>query len=597
MKRLMGRTARVRRRSTLLLRGEVFVDLFRVVRQGVRVSTESYSLKKIERLYLPRPRRRDHRRRLEHRRLRVVARHRRPADPRRDRRLQPRRLRVDVAAARLARGPSRRRRAAFERPRACKSGAPSDAQLAAEEEVADLADALDRRRPRGSRAAAPRSSTRAGCWRSCSRGTAARPSPTGGRTSTGWRCPTDELLDDTDSIGGLTCTGVVEQVKASTVHSLPVPARAGAQAEGRAHADRPAHRQAGGHHRPPRRRRRRGRTSSAHRRARHRTPPRCSPRSRSTASAMRGALQRLGEHVLEHGIDSARCGGERPRDLLLRRPPDGGAARRAPRAGPTRFGQDLHRRPDDRRPRRRGQDRRRDRAEPQGDRQPARRGRRRGGRARCEVAILQKAGEGDACDDPRIEHQRQRPRGDAPPSASRASVVGGTPWLWARPGCAGALDVLVVDEAGQLSLADVVAIGGSTAQHRPARRSAAAGAAVEGHPSRRCRASRRSSTCSATHATIPESAACSSTRRSACTRTSARSSPSCSTKAVCRRTRPATPARRRRAVGARHRPAVVGRAARGNRVTSDEEVAEVVAARRTRCSVRARPTATASTAA
>jgi predicted RecB family nuclease len=34
-----------------LLRGQVLVDLYRVVRQGVRVSTESYSLKKIEPLY------------------------------------------------------------------------------------------------------------------------------------------------------------------------------------------------------------------------------------------------------------------------------------------------------------------------------------------------------------------------------------------------------------------------------------------------------------------------------------------------------------------------------------------------------------------
>ena len=34
-----------------LLRGGVFVDLYRVVRQGLRASVESYSIKKIERLY------------------------------------------------------------------------------------------------------------------------------------------------------------------------------------------------------------------------------------------------------------------------------------------------------------------------------------------------------------------------------------------------------------------------------------------------------------------------------------------------------------------------------------------------------------------
>jgi hypothetical protein len=35
------------------LRGGVLVDLFSIVRQGVRVSQESYSLKKVEKLYMP----------------------------------------------------------------------------------------------------------------------------------------------------------------------------------------------------------------------------------------------------------------------------------------------------------------------------------------------------------------------------------------------------------------------------------------------------------------------------------------------------------------------------------------------------------------
>ena len=34
-----------------LLRGRVFVDLYRAVRQGLRASVESYSIKKIEPLY------------------------------------------------------------------------------------------------------------------------------------------------------------------------------------------------------------------------------------------------------------------------------------------------------------------------------------------------------------------------------------------------------------------------------------------------------------------------------------------------------------------------------------------------------------------
>jgi len=39
----------------------------------------------------------------------------------------------------------------------------------------------------------------------------------------------------------------------------------------------------------------------------------------------------------------------------------------------------------------------------------------------------------------------------------RAHVVGGTQWLWARPASLGAIDVLFVDEAGQMSLANVLA--------------------------------------------------------------------------------------------------------------------------------------------
>jgi uncharacterized protein len=39
----------------------------------------------------------------------------------------------------------------------------------------------------------------------------------------------------------------------------------------------------------------------------------------------------------------------------------------------------------------------------------------------------------------------------------QAQVLGGTAWLWARPDFAGAVDVLFVDEAGQMSLANVLA--------------------------------------------------------------------------------------------------------------------------------------------
>lgn len=51
VKRLMGRYATREEEVDRLLRGGVFVDLYRVVRNGVRVSQESYSIKKLEPLY------------------------------------------------------------------------------------------------------------------------------------------------------------------------------------------------------------------------------------------------------------------------------------------------------------------------------------------------------------------------------------------------------------------------------------------------------------------------------------------------------------------------------------------------------------------
>jgi predicted RecB family nuclease len=52
MKRLMGQYATREEEVDTLLRGGVFVDLYRTVRQGVRVGVESYSIKKLEPLYM-----------------------------------------------------------------------------------------------------------------------------------------------------------------------------------------------------------------------------------------------------------------------------------------------------------------------------------------------------------------------------------------------------------------------------------------------------------------------------------------------------------------------------------------------------------------
>ncbi|HSO29473.1 MAG TPA: TM0106 family RecB-like putative nuclease, partial [Candidatus Sulfomarinibacteraceae bacterium] len=53
VKRLMQRHGTRADEVDVLLRGEVLVDLLNVVRQGVRASVESYSLKQIEKFYLP----------------------------------------------------------------------------------------------------------------------------------------------------------------------------------------------------------------------------------------------------------------------------------------------------------------------------------------------------------------------------------------------------------------------------------------------------------------------------------------------------------------------------------------------------------------
>ncbi len=52
MKRLMGQYATREQEVDDLLRNGVFVDLYQVVRQGVRLGEDSYSLKKVERLYM-----------------------------------------------------------------------------------------------------------------------------------------------------------------------------------------------------------------------------------------------------------------------------------------------------------------------------------------------------------------------------------------------------------------------------------------------------------------------------------------------------------------------------------------------------------------
>src|ERR1700721_2272913 len=51
LKRLMGRYASREEEIDRMLHGQLFVDLLQVVRQGIRASVESYSIKELEKFF------------------------------------------------------------------------------------------------------------------------------------------------------------------------------------------------------------------------------------------------------------------------------------------------------------------------------------------------------------------------------------------------------------------------------------------------------------------------------------------------------------------------------------------------------------------
>jgi len=84
------------------------------------------------------------------------------------------------------------------------------------------------------------------------------------------------------------------------------------------------------------------------------------------------------------------------------------------------------------------------------------------GKREVEVRGIQKTDEGKGCDDDLIECAGDNDRVDAALSAGEVNLVAGTSWLWAREDMQSTVDVLFVDEAGQMSLANVVAVSGAT---------------------------------------------------------------------------------------------------------------------------------------
>ena len=74
-----------------------------------------------------------------------------------------------------------------------------------------------------------------------------------------------------------------------------------------------------------------------------------------------------------------------------------------------------------------------------------------------DVRGIQKANDGDGCPDERIVQTGSNEDVADALATGEANLAAGTAWLWAREEMAGAVDVLVIDEAGQMSLANTLA--------------------------------------------------------------------------------------------------------------------------------------------
>jgi uncharacterized protein len=77
------------------------------------------------------------------------------------------------------------------------------------------------------------------------------------------------------------------------------------------------------------------------------------------------------------------------------------------------------------------------------------------------IRAIQKCGTGDHHVAPEVEVTDDNKDVDQALGEGRLDIVAGTSWLLARPELSGRLDVLFIDEAGQMSLANVVAMSGA----------------------------------------------------------------------------------------------------------------------------------------
>jgi uncharacterized protein len=80
------------------------------------------------------------------------------------------------------------------------------------------------------------------------------------------------------------------------------------------------------------------------------------------------------------------------------------------------------------------------------------------GELRVPLRAVQKANDGDKCENPSIAQAKNNQAVLDALNTGAAQVAAGTVWLWARPEMAQAVDVLLVDEAAQMALANTLAI-------------------------------------------------------------------------------------------------------------------------------------------
>jgi uncharacterized protein len=78
--------------------------------------------------------------------------------------------------------------------------------------------------------------------------------------------------------------------------------------------------------------------------------------------------------------------------------------------------------------------------------------------SKMTLRIVQKPNDDDGCTDPMVTLVKKNEDVLNALSSGVAQVAAGTSWLWAREDMANSVDVLFVDEAGQMSLADALAI-------------------------------------------------------------------------------------------------------------------------------------------